>query len=121
MMYHYIIIQNERTRSVRSRNAQIYELVYRNLEEEQGFPPFESFSEEDKKKLLEGGAARGQLNIMINPVEMEDGTIHYPIETIFKMVELGWVLLKDYLKREFYTSDHPVRVYILPEKKRIEN
>ncbi len=120
IMYHYIIIQNERTRSARTRNAQIYELVYKNFEEEQGFPPFENFSEEYKKKLLEGGAARGQLNVMINPVEMEDGTIHYPIETIFEMAELGSVLLKNDLKREFYTSDHPVRVYIPPENKELK-
>ncbi len=119
MMSHYIIIQNERTRSTRTRNAQMHELVYKNFEKEKNFPPFESFSEEDKKKLLEGGAARGQINIMFNPVEMEDGTIHYPIERVFKMAELGWILLKNDLKYEFYTSDHPVRVYIPPENKKL--
>ena len=112
MMSHYIIIQNERTRSARTRNAQAYELVYKHFEDKEDFPPFESFSKEDKKLLLEGGAARGQINIMFNPVEMEDGTIHYPIETVFKMVDLGWILLKNDLKREFYTSDHPVRMHI---------
>lgn len=115
MMCHYIIIQNERTRSARTRNAQLYELAYRNLEEEENFPPFDSFSEDDKKKLLEGGAARGQLNIMFNPVEMKNGTIHYPLETVFKMGKLGWILLTNDLKREFYTSDHPISVYIPPK------
>ncbi len=118
MMCHYIIIQNERTRSARTRNIQAYKLVYKHFEDEEGFPPFESFSEEDKKKLLEGGAARGQINIMFNPVEMEDGTIHYLIETVNKMTELGWILLKNKLKYEFYTSDHPVCVHI-PENKRL--
>lgn len=120
MMCHYIKIQNERTRSARTRNAQIYELVYKYFEEEEGLPPFDTLSEEDKKNLLEGGATRGQINFMFNPVEMEDGTIHYPIETIFKMVELGWILLKNDLKKEFYTSDHPVRVHIPRENKKLK-
>ena len=72
MMCHYIKIQNERTRSARTRNAQAYELVYKYFEEEKRLPPFDSLSEEFKKILLEGGAVRGQLNIMFNPVEMED-------------------------------------------------
>ena len=110
-MAHYTMIQNERTRSTRIRYAQMYKLVYKRFEEKENFPPFESFSEEDKMNLLEGGAARGQINIMFNPVEMEDGTIHYPFEVVFKMLELGWILLKNNLKREFYTSDHPIYVH----------
>ena len=53
---------------------------------------------------------------MFNPIEMEDGTRHYPLEIIFKMVELGWILLKNDLGGEFYTSDHPVFVYNPPIK-----
>ncbi len=116
MMCHYIMIQNERTRSARIRNAQMVELVYKYLEKEKYFPPFENFSEDYKKKLLESRAAMGQINIMFNPIKMEGGTVHHPFEVVFKMAELGWTLLKNDLRREFYTSDHPVFVYNPPIK-----
>ncbi|KKM82752.1 hypothetical protein LCGC14_1316380 [marine sediment metagenome] len=51
---------------------------------------------------------------MFNPVEMEDGTIHHPYDIVMKMEKLGWILLKDNLKQEFFTSDHPVYVHNPP-------
>ena len=113
-MCHFILIQNERTRSARIRNAQLVELIYKFLEEEKNFPKFESFTEEQRKLLLESRAAMGQINIMFYPVEMGDGTIHYPFDIVFEMSNLGWILLKNNLKREFYTSDHPIYVCNAP-------
>lgn len=114
IMCHYIMIQNERTRSARIRNTQMAELVYNYLEREENFPPYENFSEDYKKLLLESRAAISQINIIFNPVEMEDGTVHHSFEVVFNMAELGWTLLKNDLKRELYTSDHPVFVYNPP-------
>ncbi len=108
--------QNERTRSARIRNAQMTELIYKYGEHEIDLPPYESLDEEYKKWLLESRAARGQINIMFNPIEMEDGTVHHPFEVIEKMSKLGWILLRNNLTREFYTSDHPVFVYNPPIK-----
>lgn len=116
MICHYIMIQNERTRSARARNAQLTELIYKDGEHGIDLPPFESLDNDYKEWLLESRAAVGQINIMLKPIEMEDGTIHYPLEVIFKMVELEWILLKNTMKLEFYTSDHPVFVYNPPIK-----
>jgi hypothetical protein len=111
MMCHYAMIQNERTRSTRTRNSQVAELVYKHGEEEGILPPYDSLDDEYKKWLLESRAAVGQINIMFHPIEMEDGTVHQPFEVVAKMAHLGWILLKNNLELEFYTSDHPVFVY----------
>ncbi|HEC41064.1 MAG TPA: DUF4238 domain-containing protein, partial [bacterium] len=114
MMAHYIMTQNERTRSARIRNAQMTELLYKYGRHGIDLPPYESLDEEYKKWLLESRATIGQINIMFNPIEMEDGTVHYPYDVVIKMAKLGWVLLEDKLKREFFTSDHPVYVHNPP-------
>ena len=111
VMAHYIMTQNERTRSARVRNAQMTELLYKYGDHKIDLPPYESLDKEYKNWLLESRATIGQINIMFNSIEMEDGTKHHPIEVIIKIAELGWILLKDSLKREFYTSDHPVYVH----------
>lgn len=118
MICHYLMIQNERTRSARVRDSQVFKIIYQYFEKEENYPPFESFNENYKQWLLESRSAVGQFNIMLNPVEMKDGTIHYPFEPAIKMTQLGWILLKNNLEREFYTSDHPVRVFIPPENKK---
>ena len=111
MMAHYIMTQNERTRSARIRNAQMTELLYKYGKHEINLPPFESLDEDYRKWLLESRATIGQFNIMFNPVETEDGTIHHPYDIVMKMAKLGWILLRDNLKQEFFTSDHPVYVH----------
>ncbi len=115
-MCHYIMTQNERTRSARVRNKQVVELIYKLGEKEGNLPPFDSLNEEYKKWLLESRGAVGQINIMFNPIEMEDGMVHDPSEVVIKMTQLGWILLRNNLKQEFYTSDHPIYVYNPPIK-----
>lgn len=117
MMCHYILIQNERTRSARIRNAQITELLFKYGEHEIELPPYDSLNDEYKDWFLESRGAMGQINIIFNPIEMDDGTVHHPYEVVRKMADLGWTLIQNDLKREFYTSDHPVFVYNPPIKK----
>jgi len=116
MICHYIMMQNEHTRSARIRNAQMTEFLYKNGGHELNLPPYESLDDEYKKRFLESRGATAQINIMFNSIEMENGTIHNPLKIIFKIVELDWTLLKNDLKREFYTSDHLVFVYNSPIK-----
>ena len=49
MMCHYVMIQNERTRSARVRNAQFTELLYKYGEHEIDLPPYEGLDEDYKK------------------------------------------------------------------------
>ena len=88
IMSHYILIQNERTRSARVRNSQIVKLVYKDLETKQNFPSWENFDEEYKKWLFKSRGAMGQINIMFYPVEDEEGNLHYPIEVIKSLLDL---------------------------------
>ncbi len=111
MMAHYIMTQNERTRSARIRNAQITELLYKYGGHGIDLPPYKNLDEGYKNWLLESRPNIGQINIMFNPIEMEDGTVHDPYDVVIKMAKLGWILLEDNLKQEFFTSDHPVYVH----------
>ena len=114
MIAHYIFIQNERTRSSRIRNSQITKLVYKYLEKKEGLPPYEKLDKGYKQWLLESRGAMGQLNIMFNPIKDKQGNLREPNEIVEIISKLDWILLKNTLKLEFYTSDHPVMVWNPP-------
>jgi len=48
-MTHYIFLQNERTRSARTRNRQIARLVYDHLEKDGKLPGFEELNDNYKE------------------------------------------------------------------------
>lgn len=113
-MAQYLFIQNERTRSMRVRNSQITKLVYKYLEKKGELPPYKKLDARYKKWLLESRGAMGQFNIMFNPIEDEQGNLHEPKEIVEIISKLDWILVKNNLKSEFYTSDHPVMVWNPP-------
>ncbi|MBA7652305.1 hypothetical protein ES703_60135 [subsurface metagenome] len=113
-MAEYIFTQNERTRSTRIRNIQIVKIVYKNLERQGKLPPYEKLDDRYKKWLLESRGAMGQFNIMFNPIEDEQGNLQEPKEIVEIISKLDWILVKNNLKLEFYTSDHPVMVWNPP-------
>ncbi len=112
LMAEYLYLQNERTKSARELYAQVFKRMYKYFEENKNYPEYEKFSEDYKKWLEESRAKKAQLNIMFEDFKDDDGTVHKPEDVLKEILNLGWILAKNNLNFELYTSDHPVMVYV---------
>jgi hypothetical protein len=108
---HYIFIQNERTRSARVRNKQITELLYKSKESNFKLPPYDNLNNDYKEWFLESRGKLAQFNVIFDSINLGVEYEFSSLQIIFKMEALGWTLIENNLKKEFYTSDHPVFVY----------